>query len=168
MSLQIGAPTDEQIRCWGRHIGISDLPDGLMKSVGAELPGIISFVFTNEVTFPWVTTLRTCIMPSQQLQNGPVSKGRRCAGRRQGAGAGGGQEETLPCSYSDRAQLPCGVACCQREELQSCRPGALEHCCCLEQPASAQSTQGKLVWAAALSRRRASLGKSEALWISLM
>lgn len=47
--LQTGAPAEEDLKSWGHHTHPATLPDAIMRSIGAELPGIISFVFTNEV-----------------------------------------------------------------------------------------------------------------------
>ena len=48
-SLQIGAPAEEDLRSWGQHSATATVPDEVMRAIGAELPGVVSFVFTCKV-----------------------------------------------------------------------------------------------------------------------
>ena len=47
--VQVGAPTEEDLKNWGQHTGPSTVADEVMQRVGEELPGTISFVFTCQV-----------------------------------------------------------------------------------------------------------------------
>ena len=58
---QVGAPAEEDLKHWGHHSDASTLPDAIMRSVGADLPGVISFVFSNQVGVPvmcYITGMR--------------------------------------------------------------------------------------------------------------
>ncbi|CAL8470234.1 g9776 [Coccomyxa elongata] len=43
---QVGAPAEEDLKSWGQHTSTSTVPDSIMRTIGQELPGQVSFVFT--------------------------------------------------------------------------------------------------------------------------
>ena len=50
MWLQDGAPAEEDLQAWGQHSSTDTVPDRVMQSIGAELPGQVSFVFACKVS----------------------------------------------------------------------------------------------------------------------
>ena len=54
VSMQVGAPAEEDLKSWGHHSEPTTIPDSIMRSIGTQLPGTISFVFSNQVS------IRTC------------------------------------------------------------------------------------------------------------
>ena len=58
--LQVGAPAEEDLKSWGQHTSTSTVPDSIMRTIGQELPGQVSFVFTCKACPP-----RPTIIPIQ-------------------------------------------------------------------------------------------------------
>lgn len=47
--MQVDAPAEEDLKSWGQHSSTGSVPDAVMRSIGAELPGLVSFVFSCKV-----------------------------------------------------------------------------------------------------------------------
>ena len=47
--MQDGAPAEEDLQKWGQHSSTETVPDSVMRTIGAELPGLVSFVFACKV-----------------------------------------------------------------------------------------------------------------------
>ena len=44
--MQVGKPTEEDLRNWGHHGSPSTVPDAIMQHIEASHPGVVSFVFS--------------------------------------------------------------------------------------------------------------------------
>jgi len=49
----VGAPAEEDLKNWGQHTGSASVPDEIMRRVGEDLPGTVSFIFTCQVWHPF-------------------------------------------------------------------------------------------------------------------
>ena len=70
--LQDGAPAEEDLQKWGQHSSTETVPDSVMRTIGAELPGLVSFVFACKVPpLPQTTPcllVRHCQTPVMKRQ----------------------------------------------------------------------------------------------------
>ncbi|KAK9804116.1 hypothetical protein WJX73_000321 [Symbiochloris irregularis] len=78
---QVGAPAEEDLKSWGHHADAATIPDSIMRSIGAELPGVISFVFSNQVVGkpveePASTTQKKDAQTPATAAPGPLHSGR--------------------------------------------------------------------------------------------
>ncbi|KAK9834193.1 hypothetical protein WJX81_007238 [Elliptochloris bilobata] len=46
---QVGAPAEEDLQSWGQHSSTETVPDEVMRYIGCQLPGVVSFVFSCQV-----------------------------------------------------------------------------------------------------------------------
>ena len=46
---QVGAPAEEDLQSWGQHSCTETVPDDVMRYIGRQLPGAVSFVFSCQV-----------------------------------------------------------------------------------------------------------------------
>ena len=84
MWLQDGAPAEEDLQAWGQHSSTDTVPDRVMQSIGAELPGQVSFVFACKVSLLLLSSWHpglpppflTLLMPYSICMNMRLSSGR--------------------------------------------------------------------------------------------
>lgn len=58
--LQDGAPAEEDLKSWGHHSATSTVPDSIMRTIGEELPGQVSFIFTCKASDSLAISVLPC------------------------------------------------------------------------------------------------------------